>query len=170
MNDKHINAGSHLPILCKAFEYGDGPILEMGSGAWSTPILDMLVRRREKRKILTLENDKVWYEKVKRTYQSDYHDVLYIQDWDDAPIDDTFWGLVFIDHRPALRRKTDIVRLKWQAYYILAHDTEPEINQFYGYDRVEKHFKYNFLYDDIKPNTTIYSNFSKLDELHTYRG
>jgi len=163
MNDA---AGSHLPILCKAFEHSDGPILEMGTGYWSTPILDMLCKLRKKRHILSLENDPEYYEINKAKYQSSYHDVKLINDWDNAPIDDNFWGLVLIDHRPALRRKTDIVRLRLKAYYILAHDSEQEINQFYRYDRVYKHFKYRYEFKDCPPETTIFSNFSDLKELH----
>ena len=165
MIDTDILAGSHIPILLKAIENSDGPILEMGSGAWSTPILNMMVNVRQKREILTLENDRKWFEKNRKEYESDFHKFLFVEDWDKAPIYDTFWGLVLVDHRPARQRHRDIIRLKHQAYMVLAHDTEPEINQFYRFDRCDKHYRFKLVYDDIKPNTTVYSNFSEMIEM-----
>jgi len=158
-------AGTHLAILLKCFELGDGPILEMGTGQFSTPILDMMCKRRQKRWILSLENDPEWYAINKAKYESDYHKFMFVQDWDAPPIMETHWGLVLIDHKPALRRKTDIVRLKHRAHYILCHDSEPEIERFYRYDRAYPHFKYRYDYEECEPFTTVLSNFSNLGEL-----
>ena len=158
-------AGTHLPILCKAFEEGDGPILEMGVGLYSTAVLDMLCKVRQKRTILSIDNDEEWYRFAREKYESDYHKFLYVDDWADAPIDDTFWGLVLIDHRHAHRRHKDIIRLKHKAYYILAHDADPEREQVYGYYRANDHFRYQLLYKECQPNTLVFSNFSPLEEL-----
>ena len=162
-------AGSHVPILCKAFENCDGPVLEMGSGLYSTAILDMLCRQRKKRRILTLENDPEWFEKAHAKYQSDYHDVVFVEDWDDAPIDDTFWSLALIDHRPARRRHVDMIRLKHQAYYVMAHDSELEDHRAYRYDKAYPHFKYRFDYKETLPNTVVLSNFWEMKELRCPR-
>jgi len=157
--------GTHIPILCKAFEQGDGPILEMGAGLFSTAILDMLCKVRQKRHILTLENDREWYEQTRENYQSDYHDVVFVEDWDKAPVEDTFWGLVLIDHRPSYRRVADIIRLKHKAYYILVHDSELADHKVYRYDKALSHFRYHYDYKECLPNTMVFSNYSPLQEL-----
>lgn len=166
MNENDIKAGSHLPILCKAYELGDGPILEMGSGMWSTPILHQLARARGKRRILTLETDPKWYEINKSMFESPMHEFKLVEDWEtENLIDETHWGLVLVDHRPAKRRHKDIIRLKYRAHYILAHDTEPEINKYYRFDRCNEHFRFKYEFKEITPNTTVYSNYSDLGEL-----
>lgn len=157
-------AGSHIPILCKAFENCEGPILEMGTGLYSTAILDMVCRHTGRR-VYSLENDPIWYEQAHAKYQSDYHDVVFISDWNDADIDNAQWGLVLIDHRPANRRHRDMIRLKDNAHYILAHDSELKDHRAYRYDKAYPHFKYRYDYKDTLPNTVVLSNFSDLKEL-----
>ena len=158
-------AGTHLPILLKAFEMGDGPILEMGTGHFSTPILDMMCKRRQKRWILSLENDPEWFEINRAKYESSYHKFIFVKDWADIPIEQTHWGLVLIDHRPAHRRHVDMIRLKHRAHYILAHDSELADHRAYRYDKAYPHFKYRWEYQDCEPFTTVLSNFSDLGEL-----
>jgi len=168
LNENDIKAGSHIPILCKAYENGDGDILEMGSGMWSTPILHQLAFRNgnPKRRILTLETDPKWFEVNSKLFESPMHQFKLVEDWEtEKLIDETHWGLVLVDHKPALRRKADIIRLKHRAHYILAHDSEPEISQYYKYHWCDKHFRYKYEFKEITPNTTVFSNYSDLGEL-----
>ena len=157
-------AGSHIPILCKAFENCKGPILEMGTGLYSTAILDMMCRHTNRR-LVSLENDPIWHEKAYAKYQSDYHKVIFVKEWSDTHIDDEGWGLVLIDHRPARRRHVDMIRLKDKAYYVLAHDSELEYHRAYRYDKAYPHFKHRYDYVHAVPNTVVLSNFSDLKEL-----
>lgn len=154
--------GTHLPMLIKAIEATDGPILELGMGV-STWVIEMLCKQT-KRPIYSYENDPKWYLEYKK-YESEYHRVLLVEDWDKIDIGGNDWGVVLIDHRPALRRHVDALRVKDNADYILLHDSEPEIDRFYKYSRIYPHFKYHFTYDKCKPYTTVVSNFKDISNL-----
>lgn len=144
-------------MLIKAIENTDGPILEMGMGV-STWVIEMMCKQT-KRPIFSYENDPKWYAEFTR-YASDYHRVLLIDDWDNISLGSTKWSVALIDHRPAIRRHKDAVRLKDNAEYILLHDSEPEIDRFYKYSRIYPQFKYHFTYDKCKPYTSVVSNFA----------
>lgn len=153
---------TYLPILLKLVEQTDGPILELGMG-YSTMILDMMCQQTE-RELASYENDEKWY-KENLIYKSNYHSINYVEDWDKVPYHVRHWSIALIDHRPAMRRRVDAMRLKDNVDYILIHDSEPEIDRFYGYSRLYKLFKYRYDYKDCKPNTTVLSNFIDLSVL-----
>ena len=155
--------GSHLPILLRLVDLTAGPILELGTGGYSTAMLDLMCRQT-KRKLVSYDNDPKWH-KDNLQWQSDFHDIKLIQDWDKAEIDSIHWSIVLIDHRPALRRRVEAVRLKDKADFILLHDSEPEIDRFYRYSSIYKHFKSRYDYTKVKPNTTILSNFVDIKKL-----
>lgn len=164
-----ILAGSHLPILIAAVnataKRHNNAVLEVGMGLSSTPVLHWLCTA-QKRQLLSLENDPNWHEPNKR-FENQFHKVELISDWDKAPIDDTMWSVALIDHRPALRRKDEAIRLKNNAYLILLHDSEEEINRFYRYDKTFSHFKYRHNFDKLLPNTLALSNFIHPTKLFT---
>ena len=151
---------SYLPILTRIVNLSEGPILELGMG-FSTMILDMMCKPTG-RLLVSYENYPEWYEK-NLEYASSFHKVLLAPDWDKIDIDSTHWSVVFIDHRPALRRRVEARRLKDNAYYIVLHDSEPEINKFYRYTDIYPLFKYRFGYKKCKPYTTVLSNFKELN-------
>ena len=161
MNDIRLY-GTHIPMLVKTIDLSDGPILELGMGI-STWIIDMMCKQTG-RKIVSYENDPRWHAENLR-YASNYHDVLLVSDWNIIPIGSTHWSVVLVDHRPALRRHVEALRVKDNADYIILHDTEPEIDKFYRYSKIYKHFKYRFTYDKCKPYTTVVSNFKDLSNL-----
>ncbi|MDD5013715.1 MAG: hypothetical protein PHW73_01260 [Atribacterota bacterium] len=154
---------THLPLITRAFDKSSGPVLEMGTGYFSTLYLDWLCNTFH-RKLISYESGEVWYERAKK-YNSDYHKVILVENWDKADIESIHWGLVFIDHKPPKRRPIDAIRLKDNADYIVMHDTEPESDYYYGYHIVWEHFKYRYDYKKIKPWTSVVSNFKKLDIL-----
>lgn len=153
---------SYLPMLLKCVEKSTGPILELGMG-YSTMILHNLCEK-EKRKIYSYENDPKWYAE-NTCYMADFHFPMFVTDWDDIDIEDKYWSVALIDHRPARRRHKDALRIKDWADYIILHDTEPEIDRFYGYSRIYKYFKYVKHYTKSKPYTTVVSNFKDLSDL-----
>ena len=53
--------GSHLPILLRAMKATTGPVLELGAGIYSTPILHALCQI-EGRKLVTYESDPEFFE------------------------------------------------------------------------------------------------------------
>lgn len=144
-------SGTHLPVLSILINRTDGAVLELGAGFNSTPLLYWTCKA-QRRLFRSYENDKAWCEKM-GLFTS------YIDDWDKVPLDEVFWSIALIDHRPALRRKEDAKRLKDNADFVVMHDSEPEIDKFYKYTWIYKYFKYRYDFTSIKPNTTILSNF-----------
>ena len=161
VENKHFRAGSHLPVLSTLLRKTDGAILELGCGYYSTPLLawhSMAYGNLFK----SYENDKTWAEKFADLGTE------YVTDWDAVPIDDLQWGIALIDHRPAIRRHKDAIRLKDNATFIVLHDTEPEIDKFYAYRRVWGHFKYVTHFKRVKPYTTVVSNFVNVRDFFKY--
>lgn len=152
MNDaKAMSFATHLPVLSILINRTDGAVLECGAGYNSTPLLYWICKA-QKRKFLSYETDLEWIKKLQ-------YPVKHIIDWEDAEIDDIFWSMVFVDSRPALGRHKLARRLKDNANFIVLHDSQPEIDKFYKYSWIYKHFKYRYDFTKIKPNTTILSNF-----------
>ena len=153
----------------------------MGMGYWSTPILDLMCYV-EKRKLVSYDNDPEWFEPNKK-WASDYHEVHFLEpdiqkipgkkdhwtgkEYDLADIDNTFWSVAFLDHKPAIRRKGDAYRLRNNALFIVIHDSEPESNPYFRYTWIYEDFKYRFDYTNAHPNTTVLSNFIDLSFLST---
>ncbi len=158
--------GTHLIPLLVAVVNTDGPILEMGSGHNSTPALHALCSATG-RYLLTTETDKKWMNQFSYLEQS-WHQFQYVPVYDDdfevnpkphlwdSVGANIHWGVVFVDHRPAERRKVDIARLKGQADIIVVHDTEGA--PCYDYESVLKTFKYRYDYKKYSPWTTLVSD------------
>lgn len=159
---------THIFTLIAAVINTDGAVLEMGCGDWSTPLLHILCSVK-KRYLLSTETNKKWMETF--TYlATPWHEFKYLpvyQDDEDLNPDpklwdqigaNQHWSVVFIDHKPALRRAIDIQRLRNNADIIVAHDTEPESNYYYNYEAVLSTFKYRYIDDIYRPHTTIVSD------------
>jgi hypothetical protein len=163
--------GSHLPILSRVIGACSGPILELGMGLYSTPLLDMMCFE-DKRPLVSYDNDPVWF-KENEKWRSKYHDVYFLDkqnlktgsEYDMANIEHTFWSVAFLDHKPAIRRKRDAQRLANNALFIILHDSEPALNPYFRYTWIYPLFKYRFDYTKCNPNTAVLSNFINLDFL-----
>lgn len=155
---------SHLPILAGLVENTKENIVEFGMG-FSTTLLHAMCKQTE-RKIFSYENDRKWYEKFKG-YECDWHEINYVEDWDTIPTLQALNSLVFLDHRPAMRRRVDALRLKYTANIIVLHDSEPEMDKFFGYKRIYPEFEYVYQYTACKPHTAVLSNFIDLSFLKT---
>lgn len=157
---------THVPLLVRAFDVSEGDVLEVGTGYFSTTILDWLCSISG-RKMVSYETDQGWFDRAKRM-QSDYHDVIFVENWSDVPMDQKQWGLAFIDHDPHKDRATSIERLVDHADFIVAHDTEPRSEQGYNYPRIYSLFKYRFDDNRVEPWTSVFSNKFELKELFGY--
>lgn len=154
--------GTHLPLLIRCLVATQGPVLELGMGYFSTPVLHLICGQRQ-RKLVSLDNAPAWAQ-ANQTWRTEWHRIELVEDWAQAPIDQP-WGLAFVDHRPARRRREEIQRLADLADIIVVHDTEPQNNKFYQYQRTLRSFK--FRYDDatLTPWTTAVSNCRDLSFL-----
>jgi hypothetical protein len=147
--------GSHLPVLLKLVNETKGPILELGVGLYSTPLLHFACLPTN-RKITSLESDKAWFQNFKDA-RTEFHDVQIIEDWDKYEFNGN-WDIAFIDHGPDSRRHIEAMRLANKAKYIILHDSDPENDNLYKFSKIYPMFKYRFDYTLCKPNTTVVSN------------
>lgn len=153
---------THNPLLIKMVQMSTGDVCELGSGLFSTPLLHWLCRGR---RLVTYENDLEYYEFAKK-FVSKSHRIHLVKSFDEVDTKRR-WGVVLIDHSPEdhSRRGIDAIRLKDCADYIILHDTEPEEETKYGYDKVWPLFKYRHDWTGVKPFTTVISNFKDLSNL-----
>lgn len=161
--------GTHMVPLLTAVINTTGPVLEMGSGDFSTPLLHALCALHN-RFLLTTESDQAWLS-LFLDLENDLHKFIYLpvfencqnQDrmaggkpelWDSIGLD-RHWGVVFIDHAPGLRRSIDVQRLRNNADIIVVHDTQAA---GYHYEPILSSFKYTFVYKRYNVTTTLVSD------------
>lgn len=161
---KHLkpSEGSHIPVLIKVMGMSSGPVLELGTGLNSTPVLHWLCNE-QKRKIDSYESVEMFY-RAAENYRTDWHGIHFIEDWDKLAID-RHWGLVFIDHAPGPRRNVEMERLANNADYVVVHDTEPKSDWHYHFANQFDKYKYRYNYTLAYPHTSVFSNFKDLHEL-----
>jgi hypothetical protein len=153
---------SYLPVLIKTVLETNGPILELGAGPFSTPVLHWLCSKN-KRTLITCENNIERFQFAKQ-FQSRNHKIVLVQDWNEIGLD-THFAVVFINHEPILRRAVDAVRFKNNAEYILLHDTAGKNEILNNYTVVWSHFRYKYDYEFANPRTTIVSNFKNPEKI-----
>lgn len=154
--------GTHLPLLLKVVAATKGDVLELGIGSSSTPSLHKICAEQNRR-LDSYDSDISFIDQFSKQYRSPKHSFYWISDWSMASIERP-WSVVLIDHRPAIRRRVDVMRLADHAEYIVIHDTEPSIDRFYRFSSVFPRFKYIF-HDGQIPRTSVVSNFTSLDWL-----
>ena len=125
---------SHFTLLIKAILASKGPVVEVGAGFFSTPLLHWLCK----------------------SLQSPLHKIKFIENWDAMDFE-TRWGVVFIDHHPPERRGVDVINFKDTADYIVIHDTNDSENK-YNYQMAWPHFKYRYDWVAYKPWASVVSN------------
>jgi hypothetical protein len=148
---------THLPILIKLVNMTDGPILELGTGIFSTPYLHFACFEK-KRKLVSFEEKSTYFEMAKQ-YICDYHKIC--TNWDD--IGNEHWSVVLVDQYPASRKDT-AKKLANSADYIILHDSDDEYEESYKYSEIYPLFKYRYDFDKLSPRTTVLSNFKDLKQ------
>jgi len=145
-------------MLVKCVQRVDKPVLELGAGLFSTPLLHWLCKEQGV-KLVTYENVEEYY-KFSKSFQSREHRIRLTDDWSKVENNGTFWGVVFIDHAPAERRHIDAIRFADKADIVIIHDSDER--EIYQYDNVYPHFKYRYDWTACRPYTTVLSNFNNL--------
>lgn len=162
------NYGTHLAPLIQAVNKTDGDILELGIGIFSTPYLHYQ-SLLSKRRLMSVDNEAGWVKRFKSStfsahrYQGEYHDLLYVENFDDAPIDKP-WDVALIDHSPSERRIVEIKRLSHLAQYIIIHDSTPQKDREYHYSTIYPLFKYKTDWTGDANPATVLSNFIDLSD------
>ncbi len=162
---------THLPLLLACVRATTGPVLELGMGEGSTPALHD-VCKEQGRHLVSYDTDLKYINHYSEKFaQAGSHDIIGIgrEHWDKADIDRP-WSVVLVDHKPAARRRHEVMRLKDLAEFIVIHDTEPDIDRFYRFSRIWKHFggmalHYGRIFHDGQiPRTSVIAN-TKLETI-----
>lgn len=158
-----LKYGSHLACLIKAFSKTTGDVLELGTGIFSTPYLHYACMLSN-RKLVSYENYKEWYDFIK-TYENKNHEVIFVDKYANAKIDDFLWDVVLIDQTPDISRSQEAIRLKDKAKYIILHDTNPSNYHVTHYDTaVYPFFKYKADWHGDRNRATVVSNLIDLKD------
>ncbi len=154
MSVNYKEQGTHILTLIKAVQNTKDDVCEVGAGFSSTPLLHWLCLGR---KLVTYESDP-GYAHFARHFRSKNHMTRLVKTFDEVDFK-RHWSVVFIDHSPKrpLLRGDDAIKFK-NADLIVLHDTEPESQINYGYDKVFPHFKYRYDWTLCKPFTSVVSN------------
>lgn len=152
-----VGVGSHFPVLAAAVARTTGPVLELGCGWFSTPMLRLLCRHLHPehpqwRRLESYDTDKDWAAKFA---------VPIVKDWTSWQPAEKHYGVAFVDNSPGESRVGLIKRLKGHARFIIAHDTEADIPPSggnYGWAQLNGLFKYAVTFNAFRPWTTIYSD------------
>jgi predicted O-methyltransferase YrrM len=141
---------THIPLLAAALAAaGPGPVLELGAGTFSTPMLRAICAATG-RWLMTVESNPEWFKKF-YGYRSQGHAMLQMGLEQDLA---QRWAVVFVDNAPAAQRVIDIERLRESCELMVVHDTEEPV---YGYEPAFVKFKYRVDYRRMRPWTSILS-------------
>jgi hypothetical protein len=147
---------SHLPVLIRALELTDGPVLELGAGMFSTPLLHALCQNRYLR---TLESDSRFSDMFKK-FRTPNHDILLVEDWSDVDLDEE-WSVALVDQKPAEARAPSIKQLTNVDYVVIHDSNDPE----YDYESIYPLFAYRFTHQYLQ-HTTVLSNKHDVNKLY----
>lgn len=155
--------GSHMPILARIMDLTRGPVLELGMGLFSTPLLHTMCHLQQ-RELVSYDNDPVWFQENKK-WESEYHKVHFVTEtettsgWENVYLEHIHWGVALVDHKPAKRRMAEMKRLANCANFLVVHDSEQGANKFFKYHWATPLYKYRYDYTNLVPNTMILSNY-----------
>ena len=153
--------GSHLPLLIKIGQMTKGPILELGVGLFSTPVLHWLCFE-SKRELVSYEGSET-YIRFFKNFRSDYHKIILAEDWDKIEIERP-WDMVLVDHQDN-RRRIEVERLANFAKYVIVHDTNPGADSYFRFSKVFPLYKYRHDDTSVRNHVTVLSNFVDLSNL-----
>lgn len=149
---------THLPLLAACVAHTSGPVLELGCGAYSTPLLHALCVGRP---LVTLENDAAWHTRFFHLARGQHTMKLIGGPWEEVGLGGPY-DVALIDHSPPVRRVEEIVRLRGQVRLFVVHDTE---HRGYGYEPVLTSFPHRVEWQGYAPWTSVVSDLDDLSWL-----
>jgi len=139
---------SHYPVLAAAVACTTGPVLELGSGWGSTPLLRAMCHAMG-RTLETYDTDPEW---------ATTFDVPVVADWLTWEPQEPHYGVIFIDCSPGEIRKDLAMRLKAHATLLVLHDHEAGPAAAYFYEQIIPHFAHAETYRMLRPHTLVLSD------------
>ena len=174
---------SHYAILAAAVAATGGPILELGCGESSTPMLHYMAIAQA-REILSVDTDPKWLDKY-AGYKCDRHRFEIVTPKPDENLSLQLrmekawrewrglehisgshrgwgtWGVAFVDCAPGEVRHELMIRLAERATIVVAHDSETdyEAGGNYQYAKAVPHFRFVSEWRRWRPYTLVCSNY-----------
>jgi hypothetical protein len=144
---------THLPALLDALARTTGPVLELGMGHVSTPILAAICEQMG-RPLLSIESNPEWMAKFVRM-ASPHHKIVQAEDLSACPEFLEWQGSVaLVDHYPSINRGRDAAALKGRCEIVVMHDTEPSEESYYGWNVAYAAFANRRTFSDRLPHAT----------------
>jgi len=152
---------THQRMLVKYLMRTSGPIVEIGCGDYSTPIIHEIAAAQG-RTVCTLDSNVDWLNRF-ASYKTEWHSFLHVESWDDWQPEGRY-GLAFIDHAPGPCRPVEFMKLQGVADVLILHDTEAN-----GYDwhTIYSHMDHIETDADIRPSTTVLRGLNPVVEFST---
>ncbi|CAF1218095.1 unnamed protein product [Rotaria sp. Silwood1] len=161
--DNHY--GSHAIVLLAAlYATKSGPILELGMGTTSTPLLHRLALE-QKRFLLSADSDLRWINHFSSFAENNtFHQLKYVEIKSEMGIEWASsnlayyknWTVVFIDHRPGPRRQFDLMGYSHRSDIVILHDTER--SSLYQYTQGLSLYRYQYRFTKLKTYTDALSS------------
>ena len=120
---------THQIFLKHYIEQTKGDIIEFGTGYGSTPLIMEMIKNT-KRKLISIENNLNWLNKMKEIYpENKQHIYYYVTDWekDIIQIERNFkndFSICFIDSSPWESRILAMNYFKDRVDYVIIHDVD----------------------------------------------
>lgn len=147
---------THQDILLAACRQTTGPIVELGCGEYSTPVLHDEFRNRY---LVTVETNAEWMLRYIHL-RSPNHVFMLVRDFHVFRMPITPVGVLFVDFEclePGQRRNI-VLQEANNAALIVAHDTEPLCHPIYQWGDCFEQFKYHYTDQTYDRWTTVMSN------------
>ena len=178
---------THQVPLMTAILSSSGPVLELGCGWYSTPLVHTLCCHQDRRAV-SLETNEEWHKQFIQ-YNCNGHSVVVLAGYPfkngkflcrdsvdnyrrlhrrhmeeiHKDADGPMWGVVLVDQAPGFLRNTAIEFFSDLAEFVVVHDTTPEGITHYGYEPFLSKYKHRAHYSAQSPHTTVVSNFKKIE-------
>ncbi len=156
--------GSHADVLAWCIEHTTGPVLELGMGVESTPLLHRLCTQ-DNRLLVSFDDQAEWVEYF-APLQSPSHVIRCFPSWQgaDEALMQQEWSVALIDET-AGHRAHSVALLQRQAEMLIVHDTQPSTTDYYQYGGLLDGFRWHVVDKRGTPWTTICSHRQDLAPL-----
>lgn len=144
--------GSHLVPLMACVTATRGPVLEVGVGHWSTPLLHRYCMAGG-RVLVSIDEDAEWVKQFRNL--SIGHHTVNSAKYDTAlpKLAENQWSVVFLDHSPGHRRAADALMFLNAAVYVVVHDFAEDVAA--GFDQHTLSKWYDVRIAEFSPKTLV---------------
>lgn len=152
---------SHLPITMALLSATKGPVVELGCGIYSTPVMHWSCRERG-RWLTSYETNDQWLDRFSR-FERGRHKLVKVDDWKQVDLSRPV-GLALVDHKGTASRYRQAMRLA-HAEFVIVHDAARCMRDKYRRSKIRNAFKHRYRYARFHPETLILSNSQNPQEV-----